>query len=133
MITPTPRFDVAHHSEMTSLPFGDDVARGDGASVSAFTNECTWMSRERLAMHHMLDVIRLKSAGMPIREVARRIGAAPSTARLTIHRFKAAGLTRPLPEDFTDPGDPAVRWRRGSKQGHRLRLTCGSTASRACA
>ena len=33
------------------------------------------MPTERLAMHHVRDVIRLNSAGAPIREVARRIGS----------------------------------------------------------
>ena len=53
-------------------------------------------------MRHVRDVIRLKSAGMPTREIARRMGTAPSTVRLTIHRFEAAGLTWPLPDDITD-------------------------------
>jgi transposase len=43
-------------------------------------------------MRHVRAVIRLKSAGMPSREIARRVGAAPSTVRLTIRRFEAAGL-----------------------------------------
>ena len=51
------------------------------------------MPAERLAMRHVRDVIRMKSAGMPTREIARRIGAAPSTVRLTVRRFEAAGLT----------------------------------------
>jgi hypothetical protein len=49
------------------------------------------MPTERLAMRHMRDVIRLKSAGMSTREIARRMGTAPSTVRLTIRRFEAAG------------------------------------------
>ncbi|GLR89803.1 hypothetical protein GCM10007857_65170 [Bradyrhizobium iriomotense] len=53
-------------------------------------------------MRHVRDVIRLKSAGMPTREIARRVGTAPSTVRLTIRRFEAAGLTWPLPDDVTD-------------------------------
>ena len=53
-------------------------------------------------MRHVRDVIRLKSAGMPIREIARRMGTAPSTVRLTLHRFEAAGLSWPLPDDITD-------------------------------
>jgi transposase len=52
-------------------------------------------------MRHVRDVIRLKSAGMPTREIARRVGTAP-TVRLTIHRFEAAGLTWPLPDEVTD-------------------------------
>jgi transposase len=53
-------------------------------------------------MRHVRDVIRMKSAGMATREIARRVGAAPSTVRLTIRRFEAAGLTWPLPDDVTD-------------------------------
>ncbi len=34
-------------------------------------------------MRHVRDVIRMKAAGMPSREIARRVGAAPSTVRLT--------------------------------------------------
>ena len=41
-------------------------------------------------MRHVRDVIRMKSAGMPSREIARRVGAAPSTVRLTIRRFEAS-------------------------------------------
>ena len=53
-------------------------------------------------MRHVRDVIRLRSAGMATREIARRVGAAPSTVRLTIRRFEAAGLSWPLPADVTD-------------------------------
>ena len=53
-------------------------------------------------MRHVRDVIRLKSAGMPTREIARRMGTAPSTVRLTIRRFEAAGLSWPLSGDITD-------------------------------
>jgi transposase len=53
-------------------------------------------------MRHVRDVIRLRSAGMATREIARRVGTAPSTVRLTIRRFEAAGLTWPLPDDVTD-------------------------------
>ena len=53
-------------------------------------------------MRHVRDVIRLKSAGMSTREIARRVGTAPSTVRLTIRRFEAAGLSWPLTDDITD-------------------------------
>lgn len=54
------------------------------------------MPTERFAMRHVRDVMRLKSAGMPSREIARRVGTAASTVRLTIRRFEAAGLSWPL-------------------------------------
>ncbi len=80
------------------------------------------MPMERLAMRHVRDVIRLKSAGMPIREIARRIGAAPSRVRLTIRRFEAAGLTWPLPKNVTDAVlDARLFAGAGTKQGHRRR------------
>ena len=60
------------------------------------------MPTERLAMRHVREVMRLKSSGMSTREIARRVGRAPSTIRLTIHRFDAAGLSWPLPEGITD-------------------------------
>jgi transposase len=53
-------------------------------------------------MRHVRDVMRLKSAGMPSREIARRVGTAASTVRLTIRRFEAAGLSWPLSDDVTD-------------------------------
>jgi hypothetical protein len=62
----------------------------------------TWMPTERFAMRHVRDVIRLKSAGMPTREIARRLGTVPSTVRLTIRRSEAAGLSWPLPDGVTD-------------------------------
>jgi len=36
------------------------------------------------------------------REIARRFGVAPSTVRTTIERFRAAGLSWPLPEEMAD-------------------------------
>src|ERR1700730_12227397 len=61
-----------------------------------------WMPTERLAMRHVRDVMRLKGPGWASREIARRVGSAPSTVRLTIRRFEAAGLSWPLPDDVTD-------------------------------
>ena len=75
-------------------------------------------------MRHVRDVIRLKSAGMPTREIARRVGTAPSTVRLTIRRFEAAGLTWPLPDDITDTELEARLFAStgagpGTRRGHR--------------
>ena len=42
------------------------------------------MPSERIAMRQVRDVIRLKSAGLAVREIGRRIGVAPSTVRLTL-------------------------------------------------
>jgi len=75
-------------------------------------------------MRHVRDVIRLKSAGMPTREIARRVGTAPSTVRLTILRFEAAGLTWPLADDITDTELEARLFASagagpGTRRGHR--------------
>jgi transposase len=75
-------------------------------------------------MRHVRDVIRLKSAGMPTREIARRLGTAPSTVRLTIRRFEAAGLTWPLSDDITDTELEARLFASagagpGTRRGHR--------------
>jgi transposase len=80
------------------------------------------MPTERLAMRRVRDVIRLKSVGMPSREIARRVGVAPSTVRLTIRRLEAAGLTWPLPDDVTDAVLEARLFAGagiGTRQGHR--------------
>lgn len=69
-------------------------------------------------MRHVRDVIRTKAAGLPNREIARRIGAAPSTVRLTVRRFEAAGLTWPLPDGFTDTALEAHLF---AKAGHSSR------------
>ena len=75
-------------------------------------------------MRHVRDVIRLKSAGMASREIARRVGAAPSTVRATIRRFEAAGLSWPLGEDVTDAELEARLFASagagaGTRRGHR--------------
>ncbi|MGF6429944.1 transposase [Bradyrhizobium elkanii] len=80
------------------------------------------MPTERLAMRRVRDVIRMKAAGLPSREIARRVGAAPSTVRLTIRRFEATGLAWPLPDELTDAGLEArlfAKTGHGSRHGHR--------------
>jgi transposase len=58
--------------------------------------------------------------GVPIREIARRIGVAASTVRATIRRFQAAGLSWPLPEELTDAVLEAKLFAdAGTKQGYR--------------
>ncbi len=60
------------------------------------------MPMGRLAMRHVREVMRLKAAGLSIREIGRRVGAVPSTVRLTIRRFEAAGLSWPLADEVAD-------------------------------
>lgn len=61
---------------------------------------------------------------MSTREIARRVGTAPSTVRLTIHRFEAAGLSWPLSDDITDTELEARLFASagaglGTRRGHR--------------
>lgn len=93
-------------------------------------------------MRRVRDVIRMKAAGLPSREIARRMDAAPSTVRLTIRRFEAAGLSWPLPDELTDAALEARLFAKtgngntGQRQGHRRspsptgrRCTASSSAS----
>ena len=43
-------------------------------------------------MRRVRDALRLKAAGVSGNEIARRVGGAPSTVRLTLQRLAAAGL-----------------------------------------
>jgi transposase len=71
-------------------------------------------------MRQVRDVMRLKATGVAIREIARRVGAAPSTVRLTIRRLEAAGLSWPLPADMTDSAlEQRLFTSAGTKVGHR--------------
>jgi transposase len=44
----------------------------------------------------------IEGAGVSGNEIARRLGVAPSTVRLTLQRLAAAGLAWPLPVAMTD-------------------------------
>jgi DNA-binding IclR family transcriptional regulator len=60
------------------------------------------MPAERIAMRHVRDVLRSRAARVSGNEIARRVGVAPSTVRLTLQRLAAAGLIWPLPAELTD-------------------------------
>ena len=53
-------------------------------------------------MRHVREVFRLTTAGVGLNEIARRVGVAPSTVRLTLKRLASAGFSWPLPGDMTD-------------------------------
>jgi transposase-like protein len=82
------------------------------------------MPAERTIMRQVREVLRLKFVGgVPIREIARRMGVAASTVRATIRRFQAAGLSWPLPEEMTDAVLEAKLFAdAGTKQGYRRRI-----------
>jgi transposase-like protein len=60
------------------------------------------MPMERMSMRHVRDCVRLKNAGMSTREIARRVGVASSTVRLTLRRCEVAGIAWPLDAGLTD-------------------------------
>ena len=82
------------------------------------------MPAERTIMRQVREVLRLKFVGgVPIREIARRIGVAASTVRATIRRFQAAGLSWPLSEEMTDAVLEARLFAdAGTKQGYRRQV-----------
>ena len=78
------------------------------------------MPAERAAMRQVREIIRLKWAGVSGHEIARRVGVASSTVRLTLQRVAAAGLGWPLPAALTDTALEARLFTTvGTKQGHR--------------
>jgi IS30 family transposase len=78
------------------------------------------MPAERIAMRHVRDVLRLRTAGVSGNEIARRVGVAPSTVRLTLQRLAAAGLSWPLPAERTDAAlEGQLFTAVGKKQGRR--------------
>ena len=80
------------------------------------------MPAARVTMRHAREIIRLKfSASVPTREIARRLGVAPSTVRETLKRFDSAEVGWPLPDGMTDGAlETALYANRRSKRGHRL-------------
>ena len=79
------------------------------------------MPAERVSMRQAREIIRLKfSTSLPTREIARRLGLAPSTVRETLSRLESAGLSWPLPEGIGDAElEAALYANRRSKRGHR--------------
>ena len=72
-------------------------------------------------MRQVREVLRLTTAGVGLNEIARRVGVAPSTVRLTLKRLASAGLSWPLPAEMTDSAlETALFAGSGSKQGHRV-------------
>jgi transposase len=82
------------------------------------------MPAERTAMRQVREVLRLKFVGdVPTREIARRLGVAPSTVRETLKRFEAAGLIWPLPQEMTDEALEAKLFANAAAKQSRRRHT----------
>jgi transposase len=79
------------------------------------------MPAERVAMRRVREIFRLKfDAGMSHKAIARSLGIAASTVRLTLERAASAGLSWPLAEDVTDAIlEDQLYDRAGTKQGQR--------------
>jgi len=62
------------------------------------------MPKKGLTMRQIRELLRLKTCEPNIskRDLALRLGVAPSTARECVHRLAAAGLSWPLPDELTD-------------------------------
>ena len=85
------------------------------------------MPAERVPMRQAREIIRVKfSTGVATREIARRLGLAPSTVRETLSRLASAGLTWPLRGGVSDAElEAALYANRRSKRGHRLHICAG--------
>jgi transposase len=79
------------------------------------------MPAERVAMRRVREVLRLKfDAGMSHKAIARSLGIAASTVRLTLARVAEAGLSWPLPDDLSDAAlEDKLYGCAGTKQGVR--------------
>ena len=71
-------------------------------------------------MRRAREVLRLRTAGVGLNEIARRVGVAPSTVRLTLKRLASAGFSWPLPAEMTDSAPMAALFAViGTKRGRR--------------
>jgi MobA/MobL family/Winged helix-turn-helix DNA-binding len=91
-----------------------------GKSATAIEREGNLSELGGVNRRQVRDVLRLKTAGLSGNEIARRVGIAPSTVRLTLKRLADAGLGWPLPAEITDTALEAQLFAAvGKKQGHR--------------
>ena len=81
------------------------------------------MPAERLVMCKVREILRLKfGAGLAHKAIARSLGIAASTVRLTVQRAVEAGFTWPLADELTDAVlEQRLYGAAGTKQGHRRR------------
>lgn len=61
------------------------------------------MPTERMPMRKVREILKLTyDAGLPSREVARRVGVGSTGVRIMLQRFRASDLSWPLPDGVTD-------------------------------
>ncbi len=60
------------------------------------------MPRRKLPIRKISEVLRLKAAGMDIRDIARSVGAGKTTVYEYLARAEAAGIGWPLPEGLDE-------------------------------
>ena len=77
------------------------------------------MPAERIAMRVVREILRLITVeNLPVREIARRTGKAPSTVRATLGRCRGAGVSWPLPDGLSDSAlEERLYGKGGSKPG----------------
>jgi hypothetical protein len=80
------------------------------------------MPTERIAMRKVREILRLTyDAGLPSREVARRVGVGSTGVRMMLQRFRASKLEWPLADGLTDTALElelyGVAAKRGSERG----------------
>ena len=78
------------------------------------------MPAERTAMRQVREIVRMRAAGISSREIAVRLGIAPSTVRLTMKRVGDAGLDTAVVAELDEAALEARLFSQvGTKQGHR--------------
>jgi len=79
------------------------------------------MPAKRVVMRRIREILRLRfGAGMGHKAIARSLGIAASTVRLTVSRLAEAGLSWPLPDELTDAAlEEKLYGEAGTKQGSR--------------
>ena len=70
--------------------------------LHAYATKEDHVPRKRLHMRKTREVLRLKAAGLSVREIQRSTGAARTTVHEYLVRAQCAGLSWPLPEDMDD-------------------------------
>ena len=89
------------------------------------------MAAESIVMRQVRDLLRLNAAGVSGNEIARRVGVASSTVRLTLKRLAVAALSWPLPAESDRHGARSTALYRRRQEGgslppRRARLGGGS-------